>query len=95
MTETTTKRRVVIRRKSTTAPPKKRVVVRRKKQTSAPSPALVPSAFKAEKRVSSILNRFPETDNELWWWVYATWGVKIPRTRVCDNHVDFDLRGQP
>lgn len=33
-----------------------------------------------------ILDRMPSNDEELWWWVWATWGVKIPRTRVCSDH---------
>jgi hypothetical protein len=33
------------------------------------------------------LTRFPETDDELWWYVLATWGIKIPRQRVCPDHV--------
>jgi hypothetical protein len=33
-----------------------------------------------------VLERFPETEEELWWWVLATWGVKIPRTAVCPDH---------
>jgi len=30
-----------------------------------------------------VIERPPQTDEELWWWVYATWGVRIPRQRVC------------
>lgn len=64
---------------------KKRVVKRKRPQpTVAPAPAITPYA---EKPLSSAITRFPQTDNELWWWVYATWGVRIPRTRVCPNHV--------
>lgn len=33
-----------------------------------------------------MLERWPETDDELWWWVYATWGIRIPRHRVCPDH---------
>lgn len=32
------------------------------------------------------LQRMPLTDEELWWWVLATWGVRIPRQRVCADH---------
>jgi len=31
--------------------------------------------------------RLPETDDELYWLVQALWGVTIPRTRVCPDHV--------
>lgn len=34
-----------------------------------------------------VLDRMPATDEELWWWVLATWGVKIPRVAVCPGHV--------
>ena len=34
-----------------------------------------------------VLERFPENDEELWWWVLATWGVRIPRHAVCPGHV--------
>lgn len=34
-----------------------------------------------------ILQRWPQTDEELWWWVWATWGVRIPRHSVCPGHV--------
>lgn len=67
----------------------RRVVIRRKKKagesgllTSSVSDVLVNS-----NRQSSTITRFPQTDNELWWWVYATWGIKIPRQAVCPNHV--------
>jgi hypothetical protein len=33
-----------------------------------------------------VIQRPPQNDHELWWAVRATWGVKIPRTRVCPNH---------
>jgi hypothetical protein len=32
------------------------------------------------------LQRMPQTDEELWWWVLMTWGVRIPRQRVCPGH---------
>lgn len=88
------KKRVVVRRpaqKRTVAfketPKKKRVVVRRKNGHSSGPTLITKSAAIAEKRESSFITRFPETDNELWWWVYSTWGVKIPRSKVCPNHV--------
>lgn len=31
--------------------------------------------------------RRPKTDNELWEMVYLLWGFKIPRTKVCADHV--------
>lgn len=65
---------------------KRRVVVRRKKRASETFTAPVSSALTTTDRESSTITRFPETDNELWWWVYATWGVKIPRKAVCPGH---------
>lgn len=32
------------------------------------------------------LGRVPQTRDELWWTVYALWGVKIPRQAVCPGH---------
>lgn len=32
------------------------------------------------------LYRWPRTNDELWWWVYGTWGIKIPRKKVCHDH---------
>lgn len=34
-----------------------------------------------------VIQRLPEDDDELWWFVYALWGYKIPRVRVCKGHV--------
>lgn len=34
-----------------------------------------------------LLDRLPQTDDELWWTVKALWGVTIPRTRVCPDHI--------
>jgi hypothetical protein len=34
-----------------------------------------------------VLKRLPATDDELWWAVRALWGYRIPRTKVCPNHV--------
>lgn len=35
--------------------------------------------------------RAPETEDELWWLLYAMFGVKLPREKVCDDHVSpFD-----
>jgi hypothetical protein len=36
--------------------------------------------------MSFVLTRLPQTDEELYWAVWALWGVKIPRTQVCLNH---------
>ena len=36
--------------------------------------------------MSFVLSRPPQTDEELYWTVYALWGVKIPREQVCPNH---------
>lgn len=37
------------------------------------------------------LSRPPVTKEELWWVVYALWGVKLPRVQVCPDHVSpFD-----
>lgn len=34
-----------------------------------------------------ILDRLPQDDDELWWTVKTLWGVIIPRTAVCPDHV--------
>lgn len=34
-----------------------------------------------------LLPRMPQTDDELYWLVRAMWGVTIPRTQVCPDHV--------
>jgi hypothetical protein len=34
-----------------------------------------------------VLPRAPQTDDELYWTVRAMWGVTIPRTKVCPDHV--------
>lgn len=34
-----------------------------------------------------VLKRLPQDDDELWWLVFALWGYRIPRQRVCSNHV--------
>ena len=37
------------------------------------------------------LERAPQTDEELWWVIYAMFGVALPRKRVCPDHVSpFD-----
>ena len=37
------------------------------------------------------LARAPRTEEELWWTIYALWGVKLPRVKVCAEHVSpFD-----
>lgn len=33
-----------------------------------------------------VISRPPQNDEELWWTVRATWGVQIPRVKVCDHH---------
>jgi hypothetical protein len=33
-----------------------------------------------------VITRPPKNDDELWWSVRATWGVQIPRVRVCSHH---------
>lgn len=37
--------------------------------------------------MSFHLPRPPQTDDELYWLVQALWGTRIPRTRVCTDHV--------
>ena len=44
-----------------------------------------------EKQLQTILDRkvikrLPQDDDELWWMIYALWGIKFPRTKVCDHH---------
>lgn len=34
-----------------------------------------------------VLRRLPADDDELWFMVYALWGYRIPRQRVCPGHV--------
>jgi hypothetical protein len=81
-----TKRKVIIRKKKE---PKRKVVIKRKVKSSYGGTLITPSSEEilAPTRESSTISRFPQTDNELWWWVYATWGVKIPRHAVCSGHV--------
>lgn len=33
-----------------------------------------------------VLERFPESDSELWWYVLFMWGVQLPKTAVCPGH---------
>lgn len=33
-----------------------------------------------------VIDRAPRNDTELWWATYATFGVKVPKIQVCDNH---------
>jgi hypothetical protein len=75
--------KVIVRRKPAS---KKRVVVIRKPKAKATT-SVIKKPVTTDNKESTVITRFPETDNELWWWVYATWGVKIPRTKVCPNHV--------
>lgn len=37
--------------------------------------------------MSFTLPRPPRTDDELYWLIAALWGVKLPRQKVCDNHI--------
>lgn len=41
-------------------------------------PATAPTKF--------AFSRWPQNDEELWWWVRGVWGKTIPRTRVCPHH---------
>ena len=46
------------------------------------------SAVAVEKTaVSFVLERRPETNDELYWLIQAMWGTRIPRTQVCPDHV--------
>jgi hypothetical protein len=36
---------------------------------------------------TKVFQRWPQDDDELWWFVWAIWGYKIPRTKVCKDHV--------
>lgn len=38
-------------------------------------------------KVPYVLGRFPQTDDELWWFVFVAFGVRIPRRAVCPGHV--------
>ena len=33
------------------------------------------------------LSRAPQDDEELWWSIKALWGIELPRTQVCPDHV--------
>jgi hypothetical protein len=33
------------------------------------------------------MGRLPANDDELWWTIYALWGVRVPRISVCPDHV--------
>src|SRR5690242_8901724 len=38
-----------------------------------------------------VLKRAPQTDDELWWTIYAMFGIALPRVQVCSDHVSpFD-----
>ena len=65
----------------------RKVIVRRKHKQPEIEPPVIDDTLFSTTTQAQPLTRFPETDSELWWWVYATWGVKIPRTRVCPDHV--------
>lgn len=47
--------------------------------TAGPSSAVQPKRY--------VINRLPRTDDELWFTVLALWGYRIPRHKVCDDHV--------
>jgi hypothetical protein len=32
------------------------------------------------------IERPPQTDEELWWYIKVLWGIEIPRSRVCPGH---------
>jgi hypothetical protein len=34
-----------------------------------------------------VIKRWPTNDDELFWFCQAVWGITIPRTQVCPNHV--------
>lgn len=36
--------------------------------------------------MSLVINRWPQTDDELWEFVATVWGIKIPRVAVCKGH---------
>lgn len=38
------------------------------------------------KHAEYRLPKLPEDDDELWLWMQAIWGMRIPRTRVCEHH---------
>lgn len=50
-----------------------------------PGRAITPQV-QNQGRVSVVLRRPPQTDDELWQAVRTIWGVEIPRQRVCRNH---------
>ncbi|CAB5220246.1 hypothetical protein UFOVP238_6 [uncultured Caudovirales phage] len=33
-----------------------------------------------------VFQRWPKTPDELWWWVFAVLGVRIPRVQICPDH---------
>jgi hypothetical protein len=39
------------------------------------------------EKAAEVQAGIPQTDDELWTYVEKTWGVQIPRVKVCDNHV--------
>jgi hypothetical protein len=49
------------------------------------------AAYKVQKRAAvqgpPVAPILPQTDDELWAWVFHTWNVAIPRTGVCPGHV--------
>jgi hypothetical protein len=54
--------------------------------------ALLPHLTAAEQAELNALlaagsGDVPQTDDELWWYLADTWGVRIPRVQVCLHHV--------
>ena len=51
-------------------------------------PTGVPGSISIDRFPGTIPGQSEESQNEeLWWWVLATWGVKIPRQKICPDHV--------
>lgn len=42
---------------------------------------------KVEQLIYSLQNYIPQTDDELWYWMKGTFGIEIPREKVCPDHV--------
>lgn len=36
--------------------------------------------------VTKAIERWPQDDDELWWFVYALWGIRLVRHAVCEDH---------
>ena len=51
-------------------------------------PTNLPGAISIDRMPGTLPGQSIESqDEELFWWVLATWGVKIPRKAVCPGHV--------